>query len=142
MTLWGIPFLMLGNYMVGGRFLVGAWLKRKTYYAVPNRRLLILQERWKRKTNGMYLEAIPTIERDGTKTGTVWFGKKYPVIAGRGRRKRSMSRFDVGDIPVFADLDDVDSVQRLVQELREQARKQSNSGNMNAPGPVSYPQER
>jgi len=89
----------------------------------------------------MYLETIPAIEREGTMRGTLWFGKKYPVIAGRGQKKRSMSRFDVGDIPVFADIDDVDGVQRLVQELRENARKESNSASRNDPGPLSYPQD-
>jgi len=74
--------------------------------------------------------------------GTLWFGTKYPIIAGRGQRKRSMSRFDVGEILVFADIDDLDGVERLVQELREQARKESNSTNRNDPGPLSYPQER
>ncbi len=140
MVLWGIPFLIIGNYMVWGRFLADAWLKRRTYYAVTNRRVLILQEGWSRKTNWMYLEAIPTIEGEGAKTGTLWFGKKYPVIAGRGQRTRSMSRFTVGDLPVFADIDEVDGVQRLVQELREQARKESNSVSQSDPGPLSYPQ--
>ena len=50
-----------------------------------------------------------------------------------------MSRFDIGDVPVFADIDDVDGVQRLVQELREDARKESNSTSRNDPGPLSYP---
>ena len=45
MALWGVPFLIMGNYMVWGRFLHDAWLKRRTYYGVTNRRLLILQER-------------------------------------------------------------------------------------------------
>jgi hypothetical protein len=71
--------------------------------------------------------------------GTIWFGKKYPIIAGRGQKNRSMSRFDVGDILVFADIDHVDGVERLVQELREQARKGSNPANRNEPGPLSYP---
>ena len=90
----------------------------------------------------MYLEAIPAIEREGTETGTLWFGKKYPVIAGRGQKTRSMSRFEVSDIPVFADIDDVDGVQRLVQERRENARRESNSASANNPGPLSYPHER
>jgi hypothetical protein len=142
MALWGIPFLIVGNYMVWGRFLVDAWLKRRTYYGVTNRRILILHEGWKRKTNWMYLEAIPTIEREGTTMGTLWFGKKYPVIAGRHQKTRSISRFDVSDMPVFADIDDVDGVQRLVQELRENARKDLSSTNVNVPDPLSYPHER
>jgi hypothetical protein len=139
MVIWGIPFVVMGQYMIWDRFLHDAWLKTRTYYAVTNRRVLVLQEAWKRKLNWMYLEAIPTIECEGTMRGTLWFGKKYPVIAGRGQKTRSMSRFDVGDIPVFADIADAESVQRLVQELRENARKESNSIWRNDPGPLSYP---
>jgi hypothetical protein len=40
---------------------------------------------------------------------------------------------------VFADIDHVDGVERLVQELREQTRKGSNPANRNEPGPLSYP---
>jgi len=29
MELWGIPFLVMGNYFVWGRFLQDAWLKRR-----------------------------------------------------------------------------------------------------------------
>jgi hypothetical protein len=71
--------------MIWGRFLYDAWMKRRTYYAVTNRRVLVLQEAWKRKMNWMYLEAIPTIEREGTMMGTLWFGKKYPLMAGPGQ---------------------------------------------------------
>jgi len=142
MSLWGIPFLIIGNYMVWGRFLLDGWLKRRTYYAVTNRRVLTLQEGWKRRTNWMYLEAIPAIEREGAVTGTLWFGKKYPVVAGRHQKTRSMSRFEMSDIPVFADINDVDGVQRLVQELREKVKKDSSSANVNVPGPLSYPNER
>ena len=53
-----------------------------------------------------------------------------------------MSRFEMSDIPVFADINDVDGVQRLVQELREKVRKDSSSANVNVPGPLSYPNER
>jgi hypothetical protein len=119
MVFWCIPFLLLGNYMVWGRFLEDAWLKRRTYYAVTNRRVLILQEGWKRKTSATFLGMIPNIEREGTATGTLWFGPKYPIIARRGQNKRNMSRFSIGEVPVFADIGDVDSVYRLIMDLRE-----------------------
>jgi len=118
MELWGIPFLLIGNYMVWGRFLVDAWAKRRTYYAVTNRRVLVLQEGWRRKTSTTFLEAIPQIEREGTATGTLWFGTKYPILAAKGRKTRDMSRFSIGDVPVFADIGDVDSVHRLIMDLR------------------------
>lgn len=118
MVLWGIPFLIMGNYIVWGRFLHDAWLKRRTYYGVTNRRLLVLQEGWKRKTSTTFLEEIPQIEREGASIGTLWFGTKYPVIVPRGQKSRNMSRFSLGDVPVFADIADVDSVHRLIMDLR------------------------
>ena len=124
MAIWGIPFIVIGQYMIWGRFVYDAWLKRRTYYALTNRRVLVLQEGWKRKTSSMYMEAIPTIVREGTTVGTLWFGTKYPVIAGRGQKTRGMSRFDVKDVPVFADIDDVNSVHRLAEELREKAKRE------------------
>jgi hypothetical protein len=30
-VVWAIPFLLLGNYMLWGRFLWDAWIKRRTY---------------------------------------------------------------------------------------------------------------
>jgi hypothetical protein len=141
MVIWGVPFVLIGQYMIWGRFLYDSWLKRRTHYAITNKRLLIVQEGWSQKTSSMYLGEIPAIEREGATTGTIWFGKKYPLLGGRGQKKRSMSRFDMGDVPVFADVDDVDGVQRLVHELREKTRKESNSSSLNQPGPLSYPEE-
>jgi len=46
---------------------------------------------------------------------------------------------EVKDVPVFADIEDVDGVQRLVQELREKVRKESSLSNASDAGPLSYP---
>jgi hypothetical protein len=118
MILWGIPFLLFGNYMVWGRFLADAWLKRRTYYAVTNRRVLVFQEAWSAKYCMMYLDHIPTIEWEGSTTGTLWFGPKLPILGARGQKKRDMSRFLIGDTPVFADIDEVESVHKLILDLR------------------------
>jgi hypothetical protein len=121
MALWGIPFIVMGQYMIWGRFLYDAWLKRRTYYAVTNRRVLVMQEGWKQKTSWMYISSIPTVEREGSTTGTLWFGPRLPVMGGRGQKTRDISRFRVGDVPVFADIDDLDFVYRMVLDLREKA---------------------
>jgi len=123
MTLWGIPFIVIGQYLLWGRFVYDAWLKRRTYYGVTSRRILIVQEGWSRKTSFNYIDVLPTIQKEGSDTGTLWFGPKYPVLAGRGRATRNMSRFSVGDTPVFADIANVDSVYKLVLDLREKTSK-------------------
>ncbi len=121
MTLWGVPFLIFGQYFVWGRFFYDAWLKRRTYYAVTNRRVLILQEAWRRKTNVIYLEAIPSMEREGDQPGTVWFGPKLPIIGSKRSPRRNISRFTFGDVPVFADVDDANLVYALVAELKQKS---------------------
>jgi hypothetical protein len=131
-ALWGIPFLLIGQYLIWGRFVYDGWLKRRTYYAVTNRRILVLQEGWKRQTSTMYLESIPSIQKDGGTAGSLWFGEKPPVFAGRGRKSRS-SRFSMGATPVFADIDDAEAVQRLVMDLREKITKAP----LDAPSPFS-----
>lgn len=138
-VLWGIPFVLIGQYMIWGRFVYDAWLRRRTYYAVTNRRVLLLQEAWKRKTQLIFLEAIPDITREGGDIGTIWLGEKLSLFGSRGSPKRSMSRLDLGQrVPVLADINNGDSVYRLILELREKAGKQSSQFDS---GPLSYRQQ-
>jgi hypothetical protein len=126
MSLWGIPFIVMGQYFIWGRFAWDAWLKRRTYYAITDRRVLILQEAWKRKTQFSYLDSIPEISREGDDVGTLWLGAKLPAFGGRGTKTRGWSRCSINDgVPTLADIDNVDSVYHLILDLREQARKQS-----------------
>ena len=122
-VLWGIPFLIIGQYLIWGRFFFDGWLKRRTYYGLTNRRVLVVQEGWSRKANSVYVDTVPAITREGEMTGTIWFGPKLPVMAGRGQPTRNMSRFSVGSIPVFADIDDVGSVYSLAMDLRDKAAR-------------------
>ena len=41
--LFGLPFLVVGLYLIFGRFLHDAWVRGRTLYAVTNRRVLILR---------------------------------------------------------------------------------------------------
>src|SRR5712671_4688901 len=83
-------------WVIGGRFLVDAWCKHRTYYAVTDRRVLIVQEAWGRNTRSPYLSAIPEIALEGTSTGTLWLGPKLPILGAKGAPKRNMSRFCMG----------------------------------------------
>jgi hypothetical protein len=115
----------VGQYFIWGRFLRDAWLKRRTYYAVTNRRVTAIQEGRTRKTTVNFLEHVPSIEREGNSNGTLWFGPKLPIIGSRRIAKRSVSRFDLGPITAFADIADVDDVYRLVMDV--QAKRNTSS---------------
>jgi hypothetical protein len=122
--LWGIPFVLIGQYLIWGRFIVDAWLKRRTYYAITNRRVLFLQEGPKRKSRVVYLDSISEIQRDGSPTGRIWLGPKVAPFAGRNQPRQGWTATSIdGAVPVLADIDDVDSVYRLILDLREKRRE-------------------
>ncbi len=111
-----------------GRFIYNAWLQRRTYYAITNRRILLLPESWNRNTQAIFLEAIPEITREGYGAGSPWMGEKLSPFSfsSRGSGKRTMSRLEIGQsIPVLAYIDKKGSVYRLILDLREKSRKPS-----------------
>lgn len=128
MVLWGAAFVCIGLYFVAGRFVYDAWLKRHTYYAATNRRVVILQDGFfgKPRTKMTFLEAIPDINREGTTRGTIWLGEKLSIWAGKGTKKRSMSRFSLSDPLTLADVDDVRGVEQLIADLRTKAKSSNN----------------
>src|SRR5215469_14326416 len=70
----------------------------------------------------MYIDAIPSIEPRSSSRGILWFGTKCPKISLRSQRKRIWSRFSIGDAPVFTEVDDLDSVYRLILDLSDKDR--------------------
>jgi len=127
MSLWGIPFVLIGQYLLWGRYVYDGWLKRRTYYGVTSKRILTVQEGWNRKASFNYIDVLPTIDKEGSETGTIWFGPKLPVLAGRNPSARNMSRFSLGSTPAFVDIDNVASVASLVLDLREQLSRRENT---------------
>ena len=74
MKLWGIPFVLIGLYLIGGRFFWDAWVRSKQIYALTNQRLMILRGQSVSSSN---LRSLPqlnlTMRKDGL--GTIDFGQ-------------------------------------------------------------------
>jgi hypothetical protein len=121
--LWGIPFVLVGQYLIWGRFFYVAWLKRRTYYAATNRRVIVVQNGWKRQMASSYIDSVPTVikESDSNGTGILRFAPAEPMWNGR-RGWGAWNALSIGEIPAFIDIEDVDSVYRQVSDLREKAR--------------------
>ena len=43
MALFGLPFVVIGLYLIFGRFLVDAWIRKNTTYALTDQRALVLR---------------------------------------------------------------------------------------------------
>jgi hypothetical protein len=122
--LWGIPFVLIGQYLIWGRFFYAAWLKGCTHYAVTNRRVIVVQEDWKRQMAFAYIDSLPSpiIKEGGSRgIGTLRFGPPY-LTSPSGRSSAAWSPLSIGGAPVFVDIEGVDSVYRLVCDLRDKAR--------------------
>jgi hypothetical protein len=42
MSIWGVPFMLMGLYLIVGRFFVDARIRAKMYYGLTNRRAIII----------------------------------------------------------------------------------------------------
>lgn len=74
-ALWGIPFVLVGLYIIFGRFLTDAAVRKRTYYGLTNRRILIVSGLFSRTVRSLELRTLPEINlRDGGATGTITFG--------------------------------------------------------------------
>jgi len=124
MMLWGIPFVIIGQYFIWGRFFVAAWKKRRTHYAVTNRRVIVVQDGWSRRAVSAYLDRLPTLIKDNAPNGrgTLRFATGQPTLSRQGGWG-VWDGMSVGDVPVFRDINDVHSVYRLVSDQREQQVK-------------------
>ena len=133
--LWGVPFVLIGQYLIWGRFFYDAWLKRRTHYAVTNRRVIVLQQ-GRRKLVSAYLDSLPVVAKEGPDSGpgtlqftpaTSFFSNFSGAASSPGRRNSfaGWNTMSLGDFPIFRDIDDLDSVYRQVSDLREKSRHPS-----------------
>lgn len=86
MKLWGIPFVLIGLYLVAGRFLLDAWIRGGMQYAVTNKRILISRSWPFGKLTAMSLDQLPdaSLMESTNGRGTIRFGQQVPFLWGRG----------------------------------------------------------
>jgi hypothetical protein len=114
---WGVPFALIGLYLIVGRFIVRAVASRRTRYAITDRRVLIVVEWFGDRLKSYYLSALPppviTERQDGS--GNLAFGAFPGVRNGFGRRNgwRAWGAEPTSS-PVLWDILEVRSVRDLV----------------------------
>jgi hypothetical protein len=126
--LWGLPFILVGLYLVVGRFVVRAIVSRRTRYVLTDRRLIVTGGLSGNRTESTYLSTLPppviTERTDGS--GNLAFGEFPAVGAFFGGRSRLWSwAVEPSRTPILWDIPDVRRVQEFVASHQTGARPAS-----------------
>jgi hypothetical protein len=126
-ALWGIPFVAVGLYFMFGRFIYKAHRKRRTIYAVTNRRVMtIVQGRRAESVDATHLGLIPNISTSAVSngSGSVEFGLSSPMAGWYGNSGvEFFARGQMAGSGVsFYDIEDPRGVADLVERLRDEDR--------------------
>lgn len=119
-SLWGIPFVLIGIYIIVGRFFVDSYQRSRTFYGVTDHRILIVAGLTGKEIKSLSLATLSEIsfkERaDGS--GTIMFGPSNPMYAmwsgtaWPGMGKKLAPAFDA-----------IDSARKVYDLVRNSQRK-------------------
>lgn len=121
MALWGIPFVLIGLYMIVGRFFADAYLRARTRYAVTDRRILIVTNGWSRQAKSLSLRTLGevSLQERSDGSGTITFGSPssgWGMPAGGWPSSRQKTA------PAFEFVPDVRRVDELIRKAQSTAR--------------------
>ena len=124
-ALWGIPFCLIGLYFVVGRFFGDAASRRRTWYGVTDKRVIVLKSGFSTNINSIdyiNLTNLNLVERKDN-SGDILFGLPGPWgnMAGAGSWPSSR-RYP--QTPGFYLLPQARTTYNLIRELQQKARTQ------------------
>lgn len=111
--IWGVPFVLMGLYMIVGRFFADAYLRGRTQYGVTNQRVIIVSGMLSREVKSLPLAPMAdiTLNEQSNRAGSIQFG---PTPPGRswmvgtpwpGATRSQPPRFDlIGNVREVYDL--------------------------------------
>lgn len=118
--IWGIPFVLVGIYMIFGRFIYRSYVNKNTYYYVTDKRLIIIKALKKETISSVYYKTIPALTKkinsDGS--GSLIFGDgnaPYGIYQNTGMdflMNRNLYRKQASG---FYNIEDIERVYRLIQ---------------------------
>ena len=83
---WGVPFVLVGLYLIVGRFWVDAKQRAETYYALTDSRVIIVSGVFSRSTRSLSTRTLSDVAMTKKKngSGTISFGPVNPMYAWWG----------------------------------------------------------
>jgi hypothetical protein len=118
MIVFGAVFVLIGLFMIFGRFFVDAWIRAGISYALTDRRILILRSRPTVSFQSISLDRLPdaTVNETSGGRGTIRFGPALTMW-----NSRSMGGFgawiaSLDPTPQFLGIEDVRKVFASIEE--------------------------
>lgn len=80
MSFFGIPFVVIGLYLIFGRFFVEAKQRASTHYAVTSQRIIIVSGLFSRGVKSLNLRTLSdlSLSEGGSNYGSIFFGGGSP----------------------------------------------------------------
>lgn len=126
--LWGIPFVIVGLYLIVGRFFVDAHRRARTFYGLTDRRALILEGRGPSRVVSLdHRDPGPMVLIEGRGgRGSIRFGSGTPQsarvneISLPGARKQ--------EVPTFEEIRDAREVHERIREAQRAIQDHDRAG--------------
>ena len=125
-SLFGLPFILIGLYMLIGRFFLDAYRRQHTYYGLTDQRLLTVSDAFGRKSTAVSLHNLPSLslEVGGDGYGTISVGGPpgIPTVFGFSNRDNNQ--------PNVLTLEQVEAARVVYEQIQatsadlERARRQ------------------
>ncbi len=112
--LWGAMFVVVGLFLVFGRFVMDAWLRQGMIYGLTDRRALISKPWPFADFAAISLDRVSdaNLKEAESGRGTIRFGQPAPMWGGRGFSVWSPA---LDPTPQFLQIDDARAVFDLIQ---------------------------
>jgi hypothetical protein len=118
MKLFGAVFVVIGLFLIFGRFLADAWIRTGIFYALTDRRILILRSRPSVSFQSVNLDRLPeaTVNETSNGRGTIRFGAPLAMWNNRGMGGYGAWVASMDPTPQFLDIENVQKVFASIQE--------------------------
>lgn len=115
--IFGLPFVLIGLYLIFGRFIVDARRRVKTHYGVTNQRIIIITGLMTQHVKSLNLRTLSDISlsEKPDRTGTITFGPASPFAGCFGNT--SWPGMPV-TTPAFEMIQDAKKVYDLIRDVQ------------------------
>jgi hypothetical protein len=121
-ALWGIPFCLVGIYIIFGRFFIDAASRSRTWYGVTDRRVIVLKTFFRTNVMSLDLANLPGLNLTERKdnSGDILFGAPGPYSSFANAGWPQGRNYVV---PGFYLLPSARQVYNLIRDVQQKARK-------------------